>query len=326
MKEKVTVVIPNYNGKEYIEVCLNSIKKQTFKDYKVLIIDNASKDGSCEIIRDNYKEFELVVNKRNEGFCRAVNQGIKMSDTEYVLLLNNDTELHEQFLENMVKEIEKSDKIFSVSSKMINYYDRSVMDDAGDGYTILGWQYQRGISQSVDNYTKNADIFSSCAGAALYRKSVFEKIGLFDEMHFAYMEDIDIGYRARIYGYRNVYCPGAKVYHIGSATTGSKYNEFKVKMAARNNLYVIYKNMPVVQFIINFPLIVTGIAVKYFFFKKINFGKYYLKGLKEGLDNLYKLKRVQYDSANFNNYVKIETDLIKGTVEYLRDYRKRHQS
>ena len=326
MKEKVTVVIPNYNGKEYIEVCLNSIKKQTFKDYKVLIIDNASKDGSCEIIRDNYKEFELVVNNRNEGFCRAVNQGIEMSDTEYVLLLNNDTELHEQFLENMVKEIEKSDKIFSVSSKMINYYDRSVMDDAGDGYTVLGWQYQRGISQSVDNYTKSADVFSSCAGAALYRKSVFEKIGLFDEMYFAYMEDIDIGYRARIYGYRNVYCPGAKVYHIGSATTGSKYNEFKVKMAARNNLYVIYKNMPVVQFIINFPFIVTGIAVKYFFFKKINFGKYYLKGLKEGLDNLYKLKRVQYDSANFNNYVKIETDLIKGTVEYLSDYKKRHQS
>ena len=324
MKKKVTVVIPNYNGKEYIEVCLDSIRKQTFKDYKVLIIDNASEDGSCEIIRDNYKEFELVVNDKNEGFCKAVNQGIKMSDTKYVLLLNNDTELHECFLENMVMEIEKSDRIFSVSSKMINYYDRSVMDDAGDGYTILGWQYQRGISQSVDSYTKGTDVFTSCAGAALYRKSVFEKIGLFDEMHFAYMEDIDIGYRARIYGYRNVYCPSARVYHIGSATTGSKYNEFKVRMAARNNLYVIYKNMPVGQFIINFPFIISGIAIKYFFFKKRNFGKYYLKGLKEGMDTLYKLKRVQYDSANFYNYVKIEMDLIKGTIEYFSDYKKRH--
>lgn len=326
MKEKVTIVIPNYNGKEYIEVCLDSIKRQTYKEYKVLIIDNASQDGSCEIIRDSYEDFQLVVNEKNEGFCKAVNQGIKMSDTEYVLLLNNDTELDEYFLENIVNEIEKSNKIFSVSSKMINYYDRSVMDDAGDGYTILGWQYQRGISQSVDDYTKMTDVFTACAGAALYRKNVFDKIGLFDEMHFAYMEDIDIGYRARIYGYRNVYCPSAKVYHIGSATTGSKYNDFKVRMAARNNLYVIYKNMPVVQFIINFPFIMAGIAVKYFFFKNKNFGKYYLMGLKEGLNNLYKLKKVQYDSSNFWNYVKIEVDLIKGTVEYFRDYKKRHQS
>lgn len=326
MKEKVTIVIPNYNGKEYIEVCLDSIKRQTYKEYKVLIIDNASQDGSCEIIRDSYEDFQLVVNEKNEGFCKAVNQGIKMSNTEYVLLLNNDTELDECFLENIVKEIEKSNKIFSVSSKMINYYDRSVMDDAGDGYTILGWQYQRGISQSVDDYKKGTDIFTACAGAALYRKSVFDRIGLFDEMHFAYMEDIDIGYRAQIYGYRNVYCPSAKVYHIGSATTGSKYNDFKVRMAARNNLYVIYKNMPVVQFIINFPFIMAGIAVKYFFFKNKNFGKYYLMGLKEGLNNLYKLNKVQYDSSNFWNYVKIEIDLIKGTVEYFRDYKKRHQS
>lgn len=326
MKEKVTVVIPNYNGKEYIEVCLNSIKKQIFKEYKVLIIDNASQDGSCEIIRDNYEDFKLIVNDKNEGFCKAVNQGIEMSDTEYVLLLNNDTELDECFLENMVKEIEKSEKIFSVSSKMINYYDRSVMDDAGDGYTILGWQYQRGISQNVNDYKKGTDVFTACAGAALYRKCVFDRIGLFDEMHFAYMEDIDIGYRAQIYGYRNVYCPSARVYHIGSATTGSKYNDFKVRMAARNNLYVIYKNMPVVQFIINFPFIIAGMTVKYFFFKKKNFGKYYLMGLKEGMNNLYKLKKVQYDSSNFWNYVKIEIDLIKGTVEYFRDYKKRHQS
>lgn len=325
MKEKVTVVIPNYNGKDYIETCLDSVRQQSYQDYKVLIIDNASKDGSCEIIRDNYQDFQLVVNDRNEGFCKAVNQGITMSDTEYVLLLNNDTELDKYFLENMVKEIERSKHIFSVSSKMIHYYDREIMDDAGDGYSIIGWQYQRGIGQSVKDYTRRTEVFTACAGAALYRKSVFDRIGLFDEMHFAYMEDIDIGYRARIYGYRNVYCPDAKVYHIGSATTGSKYNPFKVKLAARNNLYVIYKNMPVVQFVVNFPFILAGMIVKYFFFKKKGFGKEYLNGLKEGLGNLYQLKRVPYDSVNLNNYIKIEIKLIQGTFEYVRDYIKRHQ-
>lgn len=326
MKKKVTIVIPNYNGKEYIETCLDSVKNQTYQDYKVLIIDNASQDGSCEIIRKKYPEFELMVNDKNEGFCKAVNQGITLSDTDYVLLLNNDTELDSAFLGNIVKEMEQSEKIFSVSSKMINYYDREIMDDAGDGYTIIGWQYQRGVGQNVKHYTKKSEVFTACAGAALYRRSVFEQIGLFDEMHFAYMEDIDIGYRARIFGYRNVYCPEARVYHIGSATTGSRYNEFKVKMAARNNLYVIYKNMPVVQFILNFPFIISGIIVKYFFFKKKNFGKDYLNGLKEGISSLYKLNRVKYDSGNFNNYVHIEIDLIQGTFEYVRDYIKRHQS
>jgi GT2 family glycosyltransferase len=325
MKEKVTVVIPNYNGQDYIETCLNSVRNQTYENYKVLIIDNNSQDGSCDIIRDKFKEFELVVNDKNEGFCKAVNQGIKMSDTEFVLLLNNDTELDRYFLENIVQEMEKSDKIFSVSSKMINYYDREIMDDAGDGYTIIGWQYQRGIGQSVNDYNSRAEVFTACGGAALYRMSVFDEIGLFDEMHFAYMEDIDIGYRARIYGYKNFYCPKAKVYHIGSATTGSKYNDFKVRMAARNNLYVIYKNMPIVQFIINCPFITVGMVVKYLFFRNMNYGESYLKGIKEGISNLYKLKQVKYDRANLDNYINIELNLIKCTFEYVRDYIKRHK-
>lgn len=325
MSEKVTAVIPNYNGINYIDKCLDSLRRQQYNEYNVVIIDNASSDGSFELIQDEYPEFTLIRNDVNTGFCKAVNQGIKLCETEYVLLLNNDTELDEHFISEMVKTIEKSDKIFSVSSKMINYHDRSLIDDAGDGYTIVGWQYQRGVGQSSNGYTKNCDVFTACAGAALYRKSVFAEIGLFDEMHFAYMEDIDIGYRARIKGYRNVYCSKALVYHIGSATSGSKYNSFKVKLAARNNVYLLYKNMPLVQLMINMPFIIAGFVVKYLFFKKIEFGKDYLSGFKEGIQNSYKLKKVNYERENLKNYVKIELELIMNTVEYVTDYLKRHK-
>ena len=130
---------------------------------------------------------------------------------------------------------------------MIRYSERDKIDDAGDEYTILGWAYKRGDGATVNKYNKSERVFSSCAGAAIYRRKLFEEIGYFDEAFFAYMEDVDISYRANIHGYKNIYCRDALVYHIGSATSGSKYNNFKVRLAARNNIYVILKNMPFFQ-------------------------------------------------------------------------------
>ena len=109
-------------------------------------------------------------------------------------------------------------------------------------------------------------MFSCCAGAAIYRMDILKKIGGLDEQHFAYLEDVDLGYRARIDGFENWYTPEAKVYHVGSATTGTRYNEKKVFLAARNTIFVIYKNMPLLQLIINFPFIFAGMIVKTLFF------------------------------------------------------------
>ncbi|MFR4782128.1 MAG: glycosyltransferase family 2 protein [Pilosibacter sp.] len=103
-------------------------------------------------------------------------------------------------------------------------------------------------------YKKSCRVFTACAGAAIYRREVFETIGYFDEMHFAYLEDIDVGYRAKLYGYDNVFCPEAVVYHVGSGTSGSKYNSFKVKLAARNNVYLNYKNMRAWQLTLKFSV------------------------------------------------------------------------
>ena len=142
-------------------------------------------------------------------------------------------------------------------------------------------------------------------------------------MHFAYLEDVDIGYRAQIYGYRNVYCPKAIVYHVGSGTSGSKYNSFKVKLAARNNIYLNYKNMPLLQLLINLPGILLGVLIKQLFFLRIGFGKEYGRGFLEGLRTLPACRKVPFSWKNLPHYAAIELRLLADTFSYAGDFLRR---
>lgn len=317
----ISIVIPNYNGERYLKECLASIAEQTETDYEVIMIDNASTDANYEWLQETGCYFKQL--DCNYGFSRAVNEGIRVAKGEYVLLLNNDTVLAPDFLRQMKRCIEKDERIFAVSSKMIAYHDRTLIDDAGDEYTVLGWTLKCGDGKSIGHYTKEREVFSACAGAALYRKVVFEEIGYFDEQFFAYMEDVDISYRGRIYGYRNVYCPDAHVYHIGSATSGSRYNDFKVRLAARNNIYVPYKNMPLVQLLMNSPFLGVGILVKGVFFTRKGFGKIYKEGVIEGLRQCKKLTKVPFKRGHIGNYLKIEGLLILNMIKLIQDKLRR---
>jgi hypothetical protein len=283
---KSTVVIPNYNGIKYIESCLESIYGGTVKDVDVIVVDNSSTDGSMEVVRDKFPKVRLIVNNENTGFSHAVNQGIEESKTPYVILLNNDTRVELDFVHELEKimDNDRHGKVFSASAKMVSLHDRDKIDDAGDYYCALGWPFARGKGKAPDKYNNDCDIFASCAGAAIYRKELFEKdkVGLFDEEHFAYFEDIDIGYRAMICGYKNKFASKAVVYHAGSATSGSRYNSFKTRLASRNSIYIVYKNMPVWQVVINIPFLVLGFLVKTLFFIKKGMGKEYITGLLEG--------------------------------------------
>ena len=318
MKKKVTVVIPNYNGLKFMEPCFQALSRQTSKAFDLLVVDNGSADGSAEWLREH--KIPSIFLKENTGFSGAVNRGIQAAKTPYVILLNNDTQVVPEFVEELLRCIERSPKIFSVSSKMLQMYKPELLDDAGDMYTLMGWAFQRGVGQSSKGYKSACRVFSACAGAAIYRKSVFEEIGYFDEMHFAYLEDMDIGYRAKIAGYDNLYCPGAKVYHVGSGTSGSKYNSFKVKLAARNNIYLNYKNMPGPQLLLNSLPLGAGIFVKYLFFKKKGFAADYVEGLKEGLKTARKCKKVPFKRENLSNYAAIEWELLAGTLIYIYEF------
>ena len=316
---KTTVVIPNYNGIKYIRACLDSLKNiQEEGQFHTLVVDNGSKDGSLEIIEKEYPWAELIPLSENTGFCHAVNVGIEASRTEYVLLLNNDTIVKTGFVKNLENAIEESADIFSVNPMMLTMQDENIVDNAGIRYCVLGWAADRGKGKECSGFEKKKEVFAACGGASLYRRAVFEQIGLFDENHFAYLEDVDIGYRARIFGYRNVYEPAAKVVHAGSATSGSRYNAFKTRLASANNAYMIGKNMPFLQLLINLPFLLAGFLIKALFFCKKKMGKLYVQGYWKGIKRCFlpegKAHKVVFNKNHFKHYLKIQMTLYLDTV------------
>ena len=325
---EITVVIPNYNGMKYLPECMTSLceGQENAPEYEVLIIDNASADGSVEYLekewcRKSGVRVSLIPMSENTGFCHAVNLGIRKAQSPYVILLNNDTKVEQGFLRGLYNAIREDERIFSVSAKMLMWDKPELIDDAGDRYCALGWAYSRGKGRPADKYEKNVSVFSACGGAAIYRRSVFEEIGYFDENHFAYLEDLDIGYRARIYGYENRYEPAAAVLHYGSASTGSRYNMRKTELSSANNVCVIGKNMPLFQWILNLPFFLLGFGIKFLFFCKKRMGKLYLKGLAEGwkrtVGPVGKQAKVRFQWSHLWNYVKIQWQLYLNVFRIL---------
>ncbi len=324
---EITIVIPNYNGMKYLPECLASLEKQNMSGpkFKVLIVDNGSTDGSVQFLKEaaQYQlEIENIFLKENTGFCHAVNVGIKAAESSYVILLNNDTKVYEDFVKGLYEVICQDDRIFSVSAKMLMWDKPELLDDAGDRYCVLGWAYSRGKGKSAVEYSTSVEVFSACGGAAIYRKSVFEEIGYFDELHFAYLEDVDIGYRAQIYGYRNCYAPDAMVLHYGSASTGSRYNERKTELASANSVYLIGKNMPLLQWIWNLPFLLVGFFLKFLFFCKKEMGILYLRGLWMGMKRCVskegRSKKVPFYLRHMLHYIRIQMQLYLNTFRFIK--------
>ena len=316
-----TIVIPNYNGIKYIEKCLWSLEGEPAH---IIVVDNGSTDGSREIVRDRFPQVELICLEQNCGFCKAVNLGIAGSKTTYVILLNDDTEVERGFVRALEQPLERHPEIFSGSAQMRNMNSPELIDDAGDYYCALGWAFARGRDKSAENYQSGCRIFAACGGAAIYRRKVFEEIGCMDENHFAYLEDIDLGYRARIHGYYNQYIPGAIVYHAGSGVSGSRYNNFKVGLTSKNSIYLVYKNMPLVQILLNLPFLIAGFAVKTVFFVGKGMGSEYLKGLFKGVSLCFSEEgrghKVRFRKERLRNYITIQLELWRNILYRFRDY------
>ena len=317
---KVSVVTPNYNGEKFLKAFFESLNEDSQLIGEVIIVDNGSTDSSKEFIRGNSFNFpvRLIENEENLGFSPAVNQGIMESQYEYIFSLNNDTEIRKGSIKALADLMSSDDSIFSAQAKMLQYDNKELIDDVGDEYNLLAWTKKTGENHNSSEYTEVREIFSACAGAAMYRKSLLDEIGMFDDSFFAYMEDVDLAIRSRINGYRNLLCPDAVVYHIGSATSGSRYNEFKVRLAARNNVWVVYKNLPIPLKIVNFIFLFLGFLIKYLFFVKKGFGPVYLAGIREGLSTRGKIQKVKFKSKNTKNYFKIEYRLIINTLKFLK--------
>ena len=246
------IVIPNWNGKSMLEHCLLSLRRQTYSGFRVIVVDNGSSDGSIELLENSFPEVERIQLHSNTGFSVAVNKGIESSTSPWLLLLNNDIEVAEDCLEKLRLAIEQYPQFQMFALKMMSFHQRTSIDGAGDAVLRGGVGYRLGtMEEDGQKYQIDQETFGACAGAALYHRNVFAKVGLFDDVFFAYLEDVDLNMRTRRHGLRCMYIAGAVVYHVGSASSGSKINRITVRLSTRNNIFVLVKNYPL-QLVLQF--------------------------------------------------------------------------
>src|SRR5918911_4029813 len=260
---RVTVVIPNWNGERFLRLCLGSLRDQSFRTFETIVVDNGSVDGSITFVEEHFPEVDVVSLGENRGIAAAFNAGIEASTAEYVVLLNNDTEQDPGWLEALVLAAEDHPEAGLFASKLVDFHDRRVLDGAGDAMRLSGLPYRLGHGErDAGQFDEPGYVFGACAAAALYRKSLFEEIGRFDEDFVSYCQDGDLSFRAQLAGHRCFYVPDAVVYHMGSASTGGKRSPTATRLGTRNSLSLLVKNLPLSAVPHILPFFVAGQLVR----------------------------------------------------------------
>jgi len=248
----VSIIILNLNGRNFLSDCLNSLRRQTYKNFEIIVVDNGSSDGSAEFVKDNFPEVKIIENKQNLGFPKPNNQGFEIALGDYIVTLNNDTVVDEKWLEHLVLAAEKDKRIGMCASKILSMSNHRQIDSAGVNICLDGMSRGRGRLE-IDNgqYDNEKEILFPSACAALYKREMLEQTGFFDEDFFAYCDDSDLGLRGRLAGWKAILVPDAAVYHYYSGT-GGKYSSLKAYLVERNHFWLVVKYFPP-ELIILFP-------------------------------------------------------------------------
>jgi GT2 family glycosyltransferase len=242
---RLTVTIATYNGRELLGTVLDSVAKQSFRDFRVVVVDDASTDGTSDWLAYHWPEIEVIVHPANRGVTATLNTCLRSGRGELVALLNNDVELDPNCVAELVRELEANPGAAATAAKLIDFNDRDVIDGAGDVYSWSGQANRRGHGErDVGQYDRAQPIFGACGGAAMYRRSALDAVGLLDEDFFAFYEDVDWSFRAQLQGYSCRYVPTAIAYHIGSATVGQGVTDFMLYQNWRNAIFVVFKDYP----------------------------------------------------------------------------------
>jgi GT2 family glycosyltransferase len=255
--KKVSVIILNWNGRHYLDDCLTSVLAQTYPNLEVILVDNGSSDGSADWVAERFPTVWLIRNEVNLGFAAGNNQAIRASKGAYIATLNNDTYVEPDWLASLVQTMETDPQVGMCASKMLFADSPEIINSTGICLDPVGIAWDRQGGEPDDNReTAPLEVFGPCAGAALYRRAMLDQIGLFDEDFFAYLEDVDVAWRAQLGGWRCLYVPAARVYHVHSGTSveGSR---FKNQLLGRNKLWSIAKNYPLRRLLLHLPLILA---------------------------------------------------------------------
>jgi len=252
-----TAAIASYNGRELLETVLPSLAAQRFRDFRTVVIDDGSSDGTVEWLARRWPDVEVVALPRNVGVTAALNVCLRAgAESELVVLLNNDLELDPDCLGELVRAMGENPNAGSAGAKLLDFYDRSVLDGAGDVLDWAGTGWRRGHGEPDDGrYDAPQAIFGLCGGAAIYRRAALEDVGEFDESFFAFVEDTDWALRAQLAGWSARYVPTAVAFHMGSATIGAGMSDFTRYHLWRNSVWLIAKDFPLAALVRRAPRI-----------------------------------------------------------------------
>ncbi len=291
--EKVAVVVVNYNGAEYLERCLLALDGQSVKPHQIVVIDNASNDDSVALVR-RFSSVTLIEPGDNLGFARGNNLAIAavVKECNWIALLNPDAFAHPDWLKALMEAARKNPAFDMFGSKLVSSEDPAILDGTGDAYHVSGLVWRTGHGLSVDDVaSETREMFSPCAAAAMYRRAALEQVGGFDEDFFCYVEDVDMGFRLRLHGYRCLYVPQSVAHHVGSGTTGGQHGDFASYHGHRNLVWTFVKNMPGVLFWLFLPLHLALNVITIFWFSLRGQGRLILKAKLDAILGLPRMWR-----------------------------------
>jgi GT2 family glycosyltransferase len=253
---KVSVIIVNWNGEQFLKQCLVALMAQSVKPHEIILVDNASSDRSVNLLVE-FPLVRLMAQSQNTGFARGNNLAIEAAspDSEWIALINPDAFAEPLWLEELLVAAQRNPEFDVFGSKLVNAADTSILDGVGDAYHMSGmvWRMAHGLPSS-DAAVGDVEVFSACAAAALYRRNTLREIGGFDEDYFCYVEDVDLGFRLKLAGRRCLYAPQSVANHVGSGTTGGQHSDFALYHGHRNLVWTFVKNMPGVLFWMLLPI------------------------------------------------------------------------
>ena len=241
---EISVVVINYNGQDYLEELLSSLSHQTFHNYELILVDNASSDNSLATVRSLYPNCQTIEQKTNLGFSRAANLGARRAKGKFLAFLNPDLKLDPNWLGKLVDCAISDPRIAAVASKMLLYDDPSKLNGVGGMMNYLGYTWDRGMFETdCGQYDQTEEVLFASAGAALFRRSMFLEAGGFDEHFFMYHEDVDLCWRLWLFGNRVVTAPQAvAIHHFSGSTQMSKGMQWRELMGERHNIRTLLKN------------------------------------------------------------------------------------
>jgi len=294
----ISIIIVNYNGGHLLTACLETIHAQSFKEFEIILADNASTDGSVTYVQDTFPAVKIVALSSNIGFAGANIAGLQYAKGDFIMLLNNDVEVDKNCIANLYYAMDADPRIGICATKMIEY-GKDIIDSAGDGFSTNLKGFKRGEGENEGKYDTGEFVFGACAGAALYRRRMLEEIGFLDEDFFLIQEDTDLNFRAQLAGWKVVYVPSAVVYHKVRSTIGHM-SDMAIFYSLRNSELVRIKNVPFSLFLRCLPEFAIGEILDFIYF-----------ALKHG---------------KFQTYVKAKIDVLKSlrkTLEKRKDIMKR---